>query len=93
MTLAEAGEIFAYWQENPPAHLLLQAIARLFGWNPAVAPSISEIAAAAPPGVVLSRGGIDMPRPLDAAALAVRNRARVRAPLEIPPSFEVTHGR
>src|SRR5438045_305725 len=27
MTLAEAGEIFRYWEDNPPSHLLLQAIA------------------------------------------------------------------
>src|SRR5207249_1892397 len=32
MTLAEAGEIFDYWAENPPPHLLLQAIARMLGW-------------------------------------------------------------
>jgi hypothetical protein len=31
-TLAEAGEIFRYWEDNPPPHLLLQAVARLLGW-------------------------------------------------------------
>jgi hypothetical protein len=96
MTLAEAGEIFAYWQENPPAHLLLQTIARLFGWAPAKPLSLPEIAAAAPPGIVVSRGGIDMPAPLDAAALDARTRARAAArgaPLAIPSSFEVNRGR
>ena len=34
MTLAEAEEIFAYWADNPPAHLMIQAIARLVGWSP-----------------------------------------------------------
>src|ERR1700728_1849438 len=32
MTLAEAGEIFAYWEESPPTHLMVQTIARLLGW-------------------------------------------------------------
>src|SRR5712691_6856258 len=50
MTLAEAGEIFAYWEENPPPHLLLQTIARLLGWTPKPAPpGPPQIAAAAPP--------------------------------------------
>ena len=34
MTLAEAGEIFAYWERDPPAHLIVQTIARLLGWAP-----------------------------------------------------------
>jgi hypothetical protein len=80
MTLAEAGEIFTYWQENPPPHLLLQAIARLLGWTPAaeaVPPPIADIAAAAPPGLAVTRNGrLDMPAPLDLDALRIRNRAR-----------------
>jgi len=39
MTLAEAGEIFAYWAENPPPHLLLQAIARLLGAETLISPT------------------------------------------------------
>ena len=105
MTLAEAGEIFAYWDDNPPAHLMLQAIARLFGWVPhpvgAVAPGIDEIAAAAPPGLrVTRRADIAMPAPLDRDALQDRNRLRARAIAErnraeqpIPLSVEVTRGR
>jgi hypothetical protein len=79
MTLAEAGEIFAYWQENPPPHLLLQAIARLFGWSPAAeaARQIADIAAAAPPGLAVARGDdLAMPAPLDLDALRTRNLVR-----------------
>src|SRR5713101_7591238 len=81
MTLAEAGEIFAYWEENPPPHLMLQAIARLLGWTPRPAPAgtpqIADIAAAAPPGLAVARGGdLGMPAPLDLDALRARNRAR-----------------
>lgn len=80
MTLAEAGEILAYWDDNPPAHLLLQAIARLLGWRPpadAARGSVAALAAAAPPGLGLARGGnLGMPPLLDAATLHERNRAR-----------------
>ena len=84
MTLAEAGEIFGYWEANPPAHLMLQTIARMLGWMPrsapAGAPGIEEIAAAAPPGLAVARGGdLGMPAPLDRDALRARNRARVLA--------------
>jgi len=84
MTLAEAGEIFAYWEENPPPHLLLQAIARLLGWiphsAPAGAPQIADIAAAAPPGLAVAHGGdLGMPPLLDPDALRARNRARAVA--------------
>ena len=81
MTLAEAGEIFGYWEANPPAHLMLQTIARMLGWMPhpasAGAPAIEEIAAAAPPGLAVARGGdLGMPAPLDLDAMRARNRAR-----------------
>ena len=84
MTLAEAGEIFAYWEENPPPHLLLQTIARLLGWAPrprlAATPGIEAIAAAAPPGVAVSRrDGIGMPAPLALDALRARNLAQAVA--------------
>ncbi|HKS89637.1 MAG TPA: hypothetical protein VJR70_09380 [Stellaceae bacterium] len=81
MTLAEAGEIFAYWEQNPPAHLLLQAIARLLGWAPASESAPSEtLAAAPPPGLAVARGGdLGMPAPLDAEALRARNRERALA--------------
>ena len=44
MTLTEAGEIFRYWEDNPPAHLLLQTIARLLGWQPARASPAASLA-------------------------------------------------
>ena len=59
MTLAEAGEIFAYWEHDPPAHLIVQSIARLLGWTPrpvlSRTPRIDEIAASAPPGLAVER--------------------------------------
>jgi hypothetical protein len=81
MTLAEAGEIFGYWEEHPPAHLMLQTIARMLGWMPRTAPDsappIEEIAAAAPPGLAVARGAdLGMPAPLDLDALRAHNRAR-----------------
>jgi len=84
LTLAEAGEIFAYWEENPPPHLLLQWLARQFGWAPRPAPSeapgIAAIAAAPPPGLAIVPGGdIGMPPPLDPATLRARNQARADA--------------
>ena len=61
MNLAEAGEIFGYWEANPPAHLMLQTIARMLGWAPRPigvgTPRIEEIAAAAPPGLAVMPGG------------------------------------
>jgi hypothetical protein len=81
MTIAEAAEIFAYWAENPPPHLLLQAIARMLGWKPVAGPPppFADIAALAPPGLaVASAGGIGMPAPvLDIEELRARNRAHL----------------
>src|SRR5439155_15420597 len=60
MTLAEAGEIFRYWEDNPPAHLMVQVIARLIGWQPprpAPASSLADLAAAPPPGLAIAEGG------------------------------------
>ena len=85
MTLAEAGEIFGYWERNPPAHLLLQTIARMLGWVPREVadgtPAVEHLAAAAPPGLAVARGAdIGMPPPvLDPAALRARNLARAVA--------------
>jgi hypothetical protein len=82
MTLAEAAEIFAYWECDPPTHLMLQTIARMLGWTPRpTSPAtmrIEDIAAAAPPGLILARSGsIGMPMPVfDTDALRARNRAR-----------------
>ena len=80
MSLAEAGEIFGYWETNPPAHLMLQTIARMLGWAPpaasAGAPKIEDLAAAAPPGLAVTQGGdLGMPAALDIDALRARNRA------------------
>jgi hypothetical protein len=82
MTLAEAGEIFRYWEDNPPPHLLLQTIARLLGWQPArpsPRSSISDLAAAPPPGLAVAPAGqIAMPPAVfDLATLRARNHARV----------------
>ncbi|HEV8679329.1 MAG TPA: hypothetical protein VGQ90_08135 [Stellaceae bacterium] len=84
MTLDEAGEIFSYWERNPPAHLMLQTIARMLGWTPgpssAGTPRVDEIVAAAPPGLAVARGGgLGMPAPLDLQALRTRNRAPASA--------------
>ncbi len=81
MNLAEAGEIFGYWEENPPAHLMLQTIARMLGWMPRPAqlgaPPIEEIAATAPPGLTVARGAdLGLPAPLDLDALRAKNRVR-----------------
>jgi len=81
MTVAEAGEIFDYWAENPPSHLMLQIIARAVGWKPVEAaslPGLAGLAAAAPPGLVVAPGGNGgFPPPVfDVDALRARNRAR-----------------
>lgn len=82
MTLVEAAEIFRYWEHNPPAHLMVQTIARMLGWSPppiaAGATRLDEVAAAPPPGLVVARGGgLGMPTAvLDPDALRARNRAR-----------------
>lgn len=87
MTLAEAGEIFTYWERDPPAHLIVQTIAQLLGWTPrSAAPRptpfrrsrIEEIAASTPPGLAVASGSaIGMPVPvLDLEPLRARNRAR-----------------
>ena len=83
MTLAEAGEIFRYWEDNPPSHLVLQAIARLLGWQPASRPSaasLPDLAAAPPPGLTVTPAAdIAMPPDiLDPATLRARNRARAQ---------------
>ena len=81
MTLADAGEIFRHWERDPPAHLMLQTIARLLGWAPAAAarraPEPEELLATAPPGLAVTRGGdIGMPAPvLELDALRARNLA------------------
>lgn len=77
MTLTEAEQIFDYWREHPPTHLMVQAIARVFGWKPAEpgAPSLDAIAVI-PPGLAV--GTLGMPAPvLDVATLRARNRARL----------------
>ena len=85
MTLAEAGEIFRYWEDNPPPHLLLQAVARLLGWQPvrsaaqaAPAAALVALAAMPPPGLaVMPAAAIAMPPPtFDLETLRVRNQAR-----------------
>lgn len=81
MTLAEAGEIFDYWAENPPVHLMVQTIARMLGWKPVTnePPPLADIAAMAPPGLAIAaNGSLGMPAPvLDIETLRTRNRARL----------------
>ena len=86
MTLAEAGEIFRYWEANPPPHLLLQAIARRLGWQPhaesrAAADALAGLAVAPPPGLAVAPAAqIAMPPPtFDLETLRTRNQARARA--------------
>jgi hypothetical protein len=84
MTLAEAEEIFAYWADNPPAHLMVQTIAAMLGWKkrPAVraGDELAGIAAAPPPGLAVVRGDAGMPAAIfDIDALRAANRARAAA--------------
>jgi hypothetical protein len=85
MTLAEAEEIFAYWADNPPAHLMLQAIAAMLGWNKKARDEPADLAAlAAAPGIRVISGPHGMPEPvLDAEAMRARNRQR-RLALRLP---------
>lgn len=82
MTLADIGEIFAYWERNPPVHLMVQVIGRLLGWTSSSQPSrpaeIDEIAGSAPPGLaVAANRKIGMPEAIfDLEALRARNRER-----------------
>jgi len=98
MTLAEAGEVFCYWEQNPPAHLMLQTIARLIGWQPprlsqdSAAPqpstaALADLAAAPPPGLaVLPPGTVAMPPPIfDLATLRARNVGRARSAAQGSP--------
>jgi hypothetical protein len=81
MTLAEAEEVFTYWADNPPVHVMLQVIARILGWKPPerTMSTLGEVVAMAPPGLaVADKGEFGMPPPvLDADILRGRNRARL----------------
>ena len=81
MTLAEAGEIFAYWADHPPPHLLLGAIAAALGLRPSAEPADpAALAAAPPPGLTLAAGPPGIPAPVfDLDALRAANRARAAA--------------
>ena len=84
MTLAEAEEIFAYWADNPPVHLMVQTIAAMLGWKKRAAArprgGLDEIAAAPPPGLAVVKGGAGMPAPVfDIDALRAANNARAAA--------------
>lgn len=85
MTMAEAGEIFSYWERNPPTYQLVAVIARMLGWKPdaAAAPdddsasTLADIAASPPPGLAVA-GDLGMPEPLlDLDAFREKNRARM----------------
>ena len=81
MTLAEAEEIFAYWAESPPAHLMVQTIAAMLGWKKRPAArggdGLAQIASAPPPGLTVAEGSAGMPAPIfDIDTLRAANRAR-----------------
>ncbi|HEY1794920.1 MAG TPA: hypothetical protein VGG57_02250 [Stellaceae bacterium] len=82
MTLAEAEEVFAYWADNPPAHLMVQTIAAMLGWKrravvPPAGEGLAEIATAPPAGLAVVQGARGMPPPVfDIDALRAANRAR-----------------
>jgi hypothetical protein len=81
MVLAEAEEIFAYWADNPPAHLMVQTIAAMLGWKKRPAAragdGLGELGAAAPPGLAVVHGDAGMPAPVfDIDTLRAANRAR-----------------
>jgi hypothetical protein len=65
MTLFEAELIFENWREAPPAHHLLQILARLGGWRPPRAPDEAQAADArallAIPGIVQKPVGEGLP--------------------------------
>jgi len=85
MTLAEAGEVFGYWERHPPTYQLVAVIARMLGWQPRPAErpgggtSPADALANPPPGVAIGRrGDIGMPAPvLDIEEFRERNRARM----------------
>ena len=81
MTLAEAEEIFAYWADNPPAHLMVQTIAAMLGWKRRQAAGdgggLDALAAAPPPGLAVAEGDAGMPAAIfDIDTLRAANRAR-----------------
>lgn len=89
MYLAEAMEIFAYWERHPPVYQLVSIIAQGLGWKPAAAssampaatgsPTDNILAGAAKLGVAVTHGGdAGMPAPiLDLDAFRERNRQRM----------------
>jgi hypothetical protein len=34
MTMSQVGIVFAGWQQSPPAHHMMQVLARQWGWKP-----------------------------------------------------------
>jgi hypothetical protein len=59
MTLEEAGELFDYWKEHPPAVDLLRIVAQLQGWKPPAPPErgdLADLIAMFPGGII--KGGI-----------------------------------
>jgi hypothetical protein len=84
MTLAEAEEIFAYWADNPPAHLMVQTIAAMLGWKKRPArgadDALAAIAGAPPPGLTVVSGDAGMPAPVfDIDKLRAANLVRAAA--------------
>ena len=84
MTLADAEEIFEYWEQNPPTYQAAGIIARMLGWKPPLEPgdamasepgadSADQLLAAPPPGLAIQRGASRRPMP-DIAALRALNQ-------------------
>jgi len=46
MTLAEAEEVFGYWERHPPVYQLTSIIAQMLGWKPSRATDDSATGAA-----------------------------------------------
>jgi len=72
MTLAEAAEIFRYWELHPPVHLL---VASVFGVKAGSAPQKAPVL---PPGFAAAQvATLGMPAPVfDLDDMRARNRAR-----------------
>ncbi|HEX3884744.1 MAG TPA: hypothetical protein VHW66_18975 [Stellaceae bacterium] len=85
MTIADAEEIFSYWESSPPTHHMAQTIAAMFGWKPKQrAPAPSDVTAVVADAARVGIGATSEPTPdqatviLDFEAMQERNRAVMR---------------
>jgi hypothetical protein len=80
MYLAEAAEIFTFWERHPPPYHTIAVIAQMLGWTPETRRSgdtaAEQLFAAPPPGLALARGGTGLPEPIFTVdAMRTRNWA------------------